>query len=403
LPNYAYEAVNPLGKRVKGISRAPNKHTVISELQVKGLLVRSVQEKKPGLLDKEIIIGRQIKLEHFVIFCRQFSTMIRSGLTIDAVLKILEEQTRSKRLKAALTDLMEQVRNGHALSESMRRHPRLFPDLFVNMIYSGEAGGALDEVLERMADHYEKEHKTIQKVKSALTYPIIVILIAIAVVIFLMLNVVPIFVAMFEEQQLKLPLVTRIVAGTSTWLSSYWWVLGLLIIGSVPFIRVGLTQDTIRKHIDRFILRIPIFGTLLMKESVARMARTLSACFQSAVPVLEALQVTSSVMGNRALSEVLVQSKESLQEGQPLSQPMARSRLFPTMVIQMLAVGEETGELDTMLTKLADHYEADVEHTVDRLKSTLEPLLLLFISLLVGIIVAAVMTPMFQIYETYLQ
>jgi type IV pilus assembly protein PilC len=403
LPNYVYEAVNPLGKRVKGLLRAQNKHTVIHDLQAKGLLVRSVQEKKPGLLDREINIGRQIKLEHFVIFCRQFATMIRSGLTIDSVLRILEEQTKSKKLKAALADLMEQVRNGHALSESMRRHPGLFPEMFINMVYSGEAGGALDEVLERMADHYEKEHKTMQKVKSALTYPIIVILIAIAVVIFLMLNVVPTFVAMFEEQQLKLPLVTRIVAGTSTWLSSYWWVVGLMLIGSVPVIRVALTRDSIRRRIDWFILKLPIFGPLMMKESVARMARTLSTCFQSAVPVLEALQVTSSVMGNRMLSEVISQSKDSLQQGQPLSQPMKQSRLFPTMVVQMITVGEETGELDTMLTKLADHYEADVEHTVDRLKSTLEPLLLLFISIIVGIIVASVMTPMFQIYETYLQ
>ncbi len=402
MANFAYEAVSESGRKMKGVLRAQNKNAAISELRGKGMIIRSIQEKQSTAMDKEISFGRAVKLEDFVIFCRQFATLIRSGIQIDQAITILEDQTSAKKLKTALGDVSEQIRTGHALSKAMSDHPRIFPEMFINMIASGETGGNLDDVLDRMADHYEKEHKTIQKVKSAMTYPIIVMFIAIIVVIFLLIKIVPTFAEMFLEQGSELPLITKFVMGSSDAVVAYWWIFLAGIIGLLFLYRAFAAKDEGKFLLDSMKFKIPVFGIILRKAAIARLTRTLSSLFVSAVPVLQAIDVTEKVVGNRVMAKVLREAKSSLQQGKQLSDPFSKSELFPRMVVQMLIVGEETGQIDNMLSKIADFYEADVDQSVDRLKSVIEPLMLLFVSVLVGIIVAAMMSPMFKMYENYL-
>jgi len=403
MPLFVYEAVTANGKKVKGVHRTVSKTAAIQELREKGLIIRSVQEKKATVMEREITIGRPVKLEHFVLFCRQFATLIRSGIQIDQSLEIMEDQTTSKNLKAALSDVTEKVRNGLQLSKAMSDHPKIFPEMFVNMVASGESGGNLDDVLMRMADHYEKEHATIQKVKSAMTYPIIVLTLAVGVVIFLLLKIVPTFAKMFEEQGVELPFVTRAIMIASNAVINFWWLM-LLIVGVIVVgLRLLAGTEEGKLALDKFKFRMPVFGSVFLKAAIARMSRTLASLYNSGVPVLQSIDITAKVVGNRVLGQVLADSRSSLSEGKQISEPFEASGLFPKLVISMLRVGEETGQIDHMLLKVAEFYENDVEQTVDRLKAVLEPLMLLVVAGVVGFIVIAVMTPMFTIYETFLK
>ena len=403
MPLFVYEAVTANGKKVKGVHRTVSKTAAIQELREKGLIIRSVQEKKATVMEREITIGRPVKLEHFVLFCRQFATLIRSGIQIDQSLEIMEDQTTSKNLKAALSDVTEKVRNGLQLSKAMSDHPKIFPEMFVNMVASGESGGNLDDVLMRMADHYEKEHATIQKVKSAMTYPIIVLLLAIGVVIFLLLKIVPTFAKMFEEQGVELPFVTRAIMIASNAVINFWWLMLIVVVLIVVGLRLLAGTEEGKLALDKFKFRMPVFGSVFLKAAIARMSRTLASLYNSGVPVLQSIDITAKVVGNRVLGQVLADSRSSLAEGRQISEPFEASGLFPKLVISMLRVGEETGQIDHMLLKVAEFYENDVEQTVDRLKAVLEPLMLLVVAGVVGFIVIAVMTPMFTIYDTFLQ
>lgn len=402
MQNFTYEAVNKSGKKTTGIIRTASKQAAISELRARGLNIRSVQEKKAGLFDREISIGRAVQLEDFVVFCRQFATLIRSGIQIDQSLDILEDQTSSKKLKEALSDVMTKVREGQQMSQAMELHPRIFPEMFVNMIASGEVSGNMDGVLDRMADHYEKEHATIQKIKSAMMYPIIVLIIAIGVVTFLLISIVPSFASMFAEQGAELPWITRFVMGASDFIIRFWWLCLLMAIGFAFLFRMVRADEEGRYMLDNLRYKIPLFGQVLRKATIARVARSLSSLYMSGVPVLQALEITGKVVNCKVYGQVIVQTREGLSEGRQLSDPFEKSGLFPKMVTSMLSVGEETGQIDGMLEKTAEFFESDVEQAVDRLKSTIEPLMLLIVSLIVGIIVAAIMSPMFAMYDNFL-
>lgn len=400
---FVYEAVNESGKKVKGQIQSPNKHAAVTELTGRGLILRSIQERPETLLTKEFFIGRPVKLEDFVIFCRQFATLIRSGIQIDQALGILEDQTTSKYLKRALGEVYHQVRSGRSLSSSMAQHPKIFPEMFVHMIESAEASGSMEEVLLRMADHYEKEHKTVEKIKSAMTYPIIVLVVAIAVLIFLLTNIVPKFTAMFADLGAELPLITKFIMALSDFVQASWLLIFIVAIGLVVGLRFALRDEQIRYHWDGLKFKIPVFGSVIQKAAIARMARTMASLFASAVPVMQTLAISQKVVGNKVLAGVLDDASNSLAQGKQLSEPFRESKMFPKMVIQMLTIGEETGQVDNMLVKIAEFYEEEVEQNVDRLKAMLEPVMMLFLAGLVGIIVAAIMTPMFSLYDAFLR
>ena len=402
MPNFYYEAINGEGKKVKGYHRSGNKQAAIQELRAKNLLLREVKEKQPSILERDISFGPLVKPEHFVFFCRQFATLIRSGIEIETALSILIDQSPTKRLREALSEVADRIRNGHSLSKSFAEHPKIFPEMFVNMIAAAEISGGLEDTLLRLAIHYEKEHKTVKQIKSALVYPVIVTIVAIGVVIFLLLNVVPVFTSMFAEQGAELPLVTKIVVGASDLVVQLWWILLLLPIVMFIAIRMFVGTEQGRYSVDLLKFRIPLFGTVFRKAAIARLTRTLSSLMTSAVPVLQALELTEKVVNNQVYVKVLRQARIALQQGKSLSQPLADSKQFPAIVTQMIHIGEETGQIDAMLEKVSESFENDVEQSVDRLKSTIEPVMLLIVSALVGFIVIAVMTPMFTIYENFL-
>ncbi|KAA0549235.1 type II secretion system F family protein [Bacillus sp. BGMRC 2118] len=398
MPRYKYEGRSAKGK-VDGIITSPSKREALVQLREQGIRIFEVVEIQETLLTKELTFGNPVKLEHFVIYLRQFGTLLKAGISVVDATKILSQQTASKHLKRTLLDVEEDLRSGVALSQAAAKHKKVFTPMFINMVRAGEASGNLDETLERLADHYEKQHYTKQKIVSALAYPIVVAVIAVAVVIFLLVQVVPTFVGMFEGFNAELPLITQLVLNASDFMQKFWWLFIILAI-VVYFAFIGLKQQKSTRYYLHYIqLKIPIFGPMFQKAAIARMTRTLSSLFSSSVPILQAISIVENVVENEVLAKVLNESKDSLERGVSLTEPMKKHWAFPPLVTQMIAIGEETGSLDAMLGKVADFYEKEVESTTDRLKSLIEPLMIVFLAGIVGTIVTAIIVPMFDIFN----
>lgn len=396
---YKYVGRTSRGTIKKGIVDATNKQMAITRLRSQGINPREIEESK-SVLHKELSFGGKVKNQDFVIYSRQFATLIRAGVSILESTKILSEQTSSKPLKKGLQAVEEDVRSGLSFSDAASKNPKVFPILFVNMIRAGEATGNLDESLDRLAFSYEKQFNLKKKVQSTLAYPLILLFLTIVVSVFLMLTIVPQFVSMFDDLGADLPLITKLVMSLSESLQSSWYI--FLII----FLLFGIIVNYLYKNNEKFnygfhliLLKLPIFGKLLQKSAIARMTRTLSSLFSSAVPILHALSIVENVIGNPVVAKVVRESRTSLEQGSTLSAPLAKSWIFPPLVTQMTSIGESTGSLDYMLEKIADFYEDDVDRTVDTLKSMIEPLMIVFLAGVVGTIVMAIMVPMFSMYE----
>ena len=396
---YKYRGRSKTGSLKKGSIQATNKNAAILQLREQGINPREVEESK-SLLHKDLQLERSVKNEDFVIFCRQFATLIRAGISIVEATNILARQSTSKPLKRALEEVEEDVRRGTAFSQAVAKHPKVFPDLFINMMRSGEATGNIDETLERLAETFEKQFRIKKKVQSTLTYPAILLIITIGVVFFLLIYIVPTFVQTFDEMGADLPLITVITVKISNWLVNFWWLVLALIVGAV-FGFSTLYKNNKRFHymVHYLMLRLPVFGPLLQKTAISRLMRTLSSLFSSAVPILQAISISERVSGNPVISEVMIKARGSLEKGSTLTEPLQDSWLFPPLVTSMTQIGESTGSLDYMLEKIADFYEAEVDRAVDTLKSLIEPMMILFLAVIVGFIVAAIMLPMFSLYE----
>lgn len=400
MPNYAYQVIDERGKLQKGMLGASNKSQAIAELKKKGYVVKTIEEKQKSIWQTEITLGNPVKMEDFVIYLRQFATLIRAGVSIVDATQILSNQSDSKALRQSLIEVTDKLRKGLALSAAVADYPKIFPAIFINMVKAGETAGNLDEVLEKLAHQFEKDYFTVEKVKSAMTYPIVVGIVALISISFLLTSVVPKFAGMLIEAGTEVPALTKFVMSLSDSLVADWylWVLG--IIALILLSKIILRTDKGRYAMDYFKLKMPIFGVLFRKAAIARFTRTLGSLFHSSVPVLQALTVVEKVIGNAVIARIINESKDSLRAGHALSDPLRKSWVFPPLVTQMIAIGEETGALDHMLNKIADFYEADVDNTVDKLKSLIEPLLLLVVASIVGTIIASIMLPMFKIYET---
>lgn len=399
MAQFRYEARDMRGRVKKGTIVAPSRRDVIMKLREQRLKVIDVQEVPQTLLTKEITFGNPVKLQHFVIYLRQFATLLKAGVTIVDATRILAEQTESKALKKSLLRIEEQLRNGQPLSVAMMNDSKIFPPLVINMIRAGEASGSIDETLERLADHFEKVHRTRQKIVSALAYPIVVGIIAVIVVIFLLVGVVPTFVSMFADFGADLPSITKFVLRASEVMQTYWWGVLLLLLSTYGVLMLLRRQKKTKYYIDVIVLRMPIFGGMMQKAVLARMTRTLSSLFSSAVPILQALTIVEAVVENEVVARVIRTSRDALERGESLTEPMKRHWAFPPLVTQMIAIGEQTGSLDAMLAKVADFYEAEVEAATDRLKSLIEPLMIVLLAGVVGTIVTSILVPMFDIFN----
>ncbi|MEG0258623.1 MAG: type II secretion system F family protein [Lysinibacillus sp.] len=397
---FKYSGRTKTGTQKKGTIDAPNKKAAIEKLRGQGINARQVEEST-SILHKDLSIGGKIKHQDFVIYCRQYATLIRAGVSIVEATNILGAQTKSKPLKKALVQVEEDIRSGTTFSDAAAKHPKVFPLLFINMMKSGEATGNIDDTLDRLANTLEKQFKIKKKVQSALTYPAILSLLTVGVGMFLMVVIVPTFMETFDEMDLEMPALTVFVVGVSDWLIKYWYI----VIATIAIVVTGFrffykNNKIFHFNVNYILLRIPVFGILMQKNVIARMTRTLSSLFSSSVPILQALTIVEKVTGNPVVGKVVLDARDNLEKGGTLSDPLEKSWLFPPLVTQMTAIGEKTGSLDYMLEKIADFYEDEVDRSVDTLKSLIEPLMILILACVVGVIVAAIFLPMFELYES---
>ena len=401
MPAYSYQAVDVTGKKHKGRIDSSDRQSAVQELKDKGIYVTRLEDEKASIWKREIELGpKRLPLKDFVPFVRQFATLIKAGVNIVETLRILSEQTSNKKLKKILFDAAQKVTRGNQISEAFRDHAEAFPPVFLNMMRAGEVTGNLVEVLERSATLMEKEYYTREKVKSALTYPAVISVVSLVTSVYLLVSVIPNFVATFKRIGTQLPLPTRIVMGLSdhllvTW---YWYALAAAVL--VLLVQAALKKPKGRYWFDYLKLKLPIFGKLFQKAAIARCSRTLATLFQSAVPALQAFTVAANIVGNEVYAKALRQARDALRAGQSMADPLRGEKMFPPLVTQMIAVGEQTGSIDVMFGKIADFYEADVETTVDKLRPMIEPLMILVLAVVVGVIVTAAIAPIFDLYGT---
>ncbi|WAA08873.1 type II secretion system F family protein [Fervidibacillus albus] len=399
MATYKYVGRSKSGQMKRGTINAVNKTEAAKKLRELGVSPRDISETK-SVLQKEITIGNPVKQQDFVLYVRQFATLIRAGITIVDATNILAKQTESKKLQKVLGVIEEDLRSGIAFSDAAEKHPKIFPPMFVNMVRAGEVTGSLDETLDRLATYLEKQYNLKKKIQSTMAYPITLLIVIIAVVIFLMVTIIPSFTALFSQFDAELPGITKWMMNISSGVQKYWWMVILFLIAFSLLFSIGMKQnDRFRYGVHVFLLKMPVFGKLLQKSAIARLSRTLSSLFSSSIPILQALSISEKVVGNPVIGKVISEARDRLEKGDQLSEPLSKSWVIPPLVTQMVAVGEQTGQLDFMFAKIADFYEAEVDRTVDGLKSLIEPIMIVILAVVVGTIVLSIMVPIFQIYQ----
>ncbi|RHB50545.1 type II secretion system F family protein [Exiguobacterium sp. AM39-5BH] len=396
---FQYEGKLLNGKRKKGRVTAVSLREAKEKLRQESILVTELAELESTGLNKEVnLLPERVKIEHLIMYVRQFATLIRAGVPIVRATSILRVQTESKVLKKTLSQVEDDLREGIAFSEAIKKHPRVFSNFFSSMALAGEASGNLEEALDQIGLQLQKQYDVKRKVISALTYPLVVSIVAIGVVAFLMVNVVPTFASIFGQLGGELPLITRIVVAVSDFVAAYWWLIfGGALLALLVFMWM-LKRDKERYVIDGLLLKMPIFGPIVLKSQIALLTRSLAVLLQAAVPILSAIEITEKIVSNRVIRKGLGEARKMMAQGLPLHEPLERNDSFPPLMTQMIAVGEESGDLDSMLNEVAEFYETEVETTTDRLKSIIEPLLIVVLASIVGVIVIAIVVPMFQIY-----
>jgi type IV pilus assembly protein PilC len=393
MPTFTYSARANTGEILNGEIELPTRDEVVGYLVRQRLRPISVNSKAK---DINIQIGTGIKTREVVIFTRQFATMINSGLPLVQSLTILAEQTENKFFRKIIQQVLQDIQAGQTLADSMRKHPKVFTELYVNMVAAGEAGGILDTILLRLATFLEKNDALVRKIKGAMTYPAVMLFVVIACTTVLLWKVVPVFAQMFEGAGLALPMPTRVVLALSNFLQSYIWLVILAFIAFIVGIRQYYKTNQGQLQLDKLILHLPVLGNLARKSAVSRFTRTLGTLVSSGVSILDGLQITARTAGNRVVHDAVMKSRASIAQGATISEPLKESGVFPPMVVQMINVGEQTGGLDEMLSKIADFYDDEVDAAVSALTSILEPIMIVVMGIVIGGIVVAMYLPMFD-------
>jgi type IV pilus assembly protein PilC len=392
MPSFTYTARAANGELKTATVDASNKEDVVAQLRRQRLTVVKVDEEAKKAKAK----GGSIRMRDIVIFTRQFSTMINSGLPLVQALDILAKQSENPTLQSVTRAVVFDVESGHTVADALSKHPRAFSDLYVNMVAAGEAGGILDTILMRLATFMEKNDALIRKVKGAMIYPSVIMVVAFGAVVILLVFVIPVFESMFASVGLALPLPTRIVIGLSAFLRGYWYVLIAGIAALVFSIRKYYSTPNGKLNIDKFMLAVPVLGDVLRKSAVSRFTRTLGTLISSGVSILDGLEITAKTAGNRVIQDAIMASRASIAGGDTIAAPLQKSEVFPPMVISMIAVGESTGGLDEMLSKIADFYDEEVDAAVSGLLSMLEPIMIVWLGVVVGGMVVAMYLPIFD-------
>ena len=399
---FQYKVKDKSGKLVEGSLEAENAQLVVSKLRSMGYVPIEIEQKGGASFQRELklpFLSDRVKLKDVAVFSRQFATMINSGLSLLRSLNILAEQTESKPLAEIVGQVRMDVERGSSLSQAMTKHPKAFNRLYVSMVRAGEVGGALDSVLTRLADTIEKQVELRRKVKSAMTYPLVVGVLVLVIVTAMLLFVIPMFQGIYKQLGGTLPPPTQILINISNICRKFWYLIFLAEVGAAFAFRRWINSEEGRKQWDAIKLKIPIFGKLVRKTALARFSRTLSALVRSGVPILESLDIVAETAGNHVVANAVRDTQAAVKRGDPLSKNLEEHPVFPPMVVQMMAVGEETGALDEMLDKIADFYDQEVEATVDALTSLIEPLLIVVMGVCVGGMIISLYLPMFNIIK----
>jgi type IV pilus assembly protein PilC len=398
---FLWEGKTAQGRVMKGELEAPNPETVFALLRERRIrpIPSRIREKGKGL-EREITIpgfGEKVKPKDVSLFTRQFATMIDAGLPIVQCLDILSEQSESKLLRNTIRTIKQDVEGGATLAESLRKHPKIFDDLYVNMVQAGEMGGVLNTILNRIALFIEKAHKLKKKVKGAMIYPCSIIAVAVIVVAILLIFVIPVFAELYGSMGKALPAPTQITINISNWFVATWYYALFVLVGVTAAIRFYAQTDQGRMNIDRLLLRLPVMGDLLRKVAVARFSQNMSLLLSSGVPILDGLAITAKTAGNKVVEKAIMDSRLSISQGRNVADPLRESKIFPPMVCQMVAVGENTGGLDTMLKKVADLYEEEVDDAVNNLTALMEPMIMIVLGVILGGLVISMYLPIFQL------
>jgi type IV pilus assembly protein PilC len=392
MPQFTYTARAINGDLKSATIDAPSRDDVIKQLRQLRLNVVKIDEGTANRRKR----GGSIKMRDIVIFTRQFSTMINAGLPLVQALDILAQQSENPALKDVTRQVVFDVESGNTLADAMRKHAKAFSELYVNMVAAGEAGGILDTILLRLATFLEKNDALIRKVKGAMIYPAVIVAVAAIAITVLLIFVIPTFQSMFESANIALPLPTRIVIGLSHGLKTYWYmVLGAMIATFVSIKKYYQTPNG-KLTIDRTLLKLPVLGDVLRKSAVSRFTRTLGTLISSGVSILDGLEITAKTSGNRVIQDAIMESRASIAGGETIAAPLKKSQVFPPMVISMIAVGEQTGGLDEMLSKIADFYDEEVDAAVSGLLALMEPVMIVFLGVVVGGMVVAMYLPIFD-------
>ncbi len=403
MPTFSYVAKDKrTGQEVQQTQEAGSKDALVKRLREQGLVVSSIEEQKTAKVAKKgkafkFGFGGRVGLKDLSIFCRQFATMINAGVSLVRCLDVLEQQSSNPNLKEIIRDIEKEVEGGATLSRSMAKFPRVFSELAVGLVRAGEVGGVLDETLDRLAQFTEKDMELRRKIKSAMTYPVLVLIVAFGIVTFLVAFILPKFIQLFLDlgmERSDFPAPTRFLMDLSHFVTGKWYIAGGIAVGL--WIAVGRIKRTKtgKRYWDTMMLKLPVFGSLNHKVAIARFARTLSTLLSSGVPILQAMETVAGTVANDIISDAILLSRASIREGDTIADPLGESKMFPPMVVQMITIGEETGQLDSMLEKVADFYEAEVDAALESLTAALEPVMIVVLGVIVGFIVISMFLPL---------
>ena len=396
MPVYLWEGVTRKDELKKGEIEAADELAVRTFLRRQGFKSLEIKKKPKDLTEYLPFLAGKVKEKNVVVFCRVFSTMISAGLPLIQCLDLLAQQESNKAFAKIIREIKEDIEGGTSLTDALKKYPKVFDELFTNLIAAGEAGGVLDVVLERLSNYMEKAMKLKSRVKGAMVYPASILLISLGVVALLLIKVIPVFRGMFESMGGELPPLTAVMIAASDFAQSYWWIiLSILVLIYVIYNRVYKIEKG-RWAIDSLLLKMPLFGELLKKVAVAKFSRTLATMLSSGVSILEGLSIVSKTSGNVVVEDALLKTRQSISGGESIAGPLEASGLFPPMVVQMIAVGEATGALDSMLSKIADFYDDEVDAAVSAMMTLMEPLMIVFLGGIVGTMIVAMYLPIFK-------
>lgn len=400
MAEYQYRVITPAGKEKKGTIEAKLPEHAETLLKADGNIVLAIEEA--GILNKDIHItfGRPIKPRAYSIFCRQFVSIVEAGVSIMKALEMLTDQTENKHLRKGISGVKDDVAKGESLASAMRKRRKIFPSMLCNMVEAGEASGDLETAFSRMAIQFEKDAKLKSAVTSAMIYPIVLLIVMVAILVLMLTFVIPNFMGMFADLDQELPFVTRMVVGMSDAFIANWPVILLACIAIIFMVRSYAATPSGKFFFGRIKLQIPVFGKVQIKSNCAKFSRTLSTLLAAGVPMIEAIDITARSMDNVHFKRILLDARDQVRRGVPLSRPLLMSGLFPPMVIHMLSIGEETGNIENMLENLANYYEEDVQVSTQRMMALMEPIIIVVMAIVVGSMVVSILQPMFVLYES---